>query len=212
MRILYFSKHVARVALGVAHGCWNIALANKCNDLDLRSKGKSHIAVHHVLGRAGNAGNECADSTTSLGFRGFLSEDNVPWPDGRFLAQRLLNIVHCFSRVCEVFVVSLLSWSWNSPWLCPVVLVDVFSVGHFVLSSQRRLFSYQKQTMKELMIENFWVTSPKNVGSFHHGQVHRPIAIQEANENSRCQGLEYTKNGPSSAHDAASYRLFNFIT
>ena len=40
------------------------------------------------------------------------------------------------------------------------------------------VFPYQKPTMKELMIENIWVTSPKNVGSFHHGQVHRPIAIQ----------------------------------
>ena len=102
MRILYDSKHVARVALGVAHGCWNTAWANKCNDLDLRSKGKSNIAVHHVLGHAGNAGNECADSTTSLGLRGFVSEDNVPWPDRRFVAQRLLNVFHCLYRVAEV--------------------------------------------------------------------------------------------------------------
>ena len=142
MRILYDSKHVARVALGVAHGCWNIALANKCNDLDLRSKGKSHIAVHHVLGHAGNAANECAERTASLGLRGFVSEDNTPWPDRRFVAERLLNVFHCLSRVAEVFILSLLSCSWNSPWLCLVVLVDVLSVGHFVLSSQLRFFSY----------------------------------------------------------------------
>ena len=59
-------------------------------------------AVHHVLGHAGNAGNECADSTTSLGLRGFVSEDNVPWPDRRFVAQRLLNVFHCLYRVAEV--------------------------------------------------------------------------------------------------------------
>ena len=111
---------------------------NKCNDLDVRSKGKSHIAVHHVLGHAGNAGNECADSTTSLGLRGFVSEDNVPWPDRRFVAQRLLNVFHCLPVLLRFCIVSLLSCSWNSNWLCLVVLVDVFSVGHFVLSSQRR--------------------------------------------------------------------------
>ena len=102
MRILYDSKHVTRVALRVAHGCWNIALANKCKDLDLRSKGKSHIAVHHVLGHAGNAGNECADSTTSLGLRGFVSEGNVPWSVRRYVAQLLLNVFQFLSRVAEV--------------------------------------------------------------------------------------------------------------
>ena len=100
MRILYDSKHAARVAPGVARARRNIALANKCNDLVLRWKGKFHT-VHHVFGHAGNAGNECADSAASLGLRGFVSEDNVPsfWPDRRFFVQRVLDVLHCLSRV-----------------------------------------------------------------------------------------------------------------
>ena len=97
---------------------------------------------------------------------------------------------------------SLLSCSWNSPWLCPVVLVDV---GHFVLSSQRR-FVVPEADNERADDRNIWVTSPKNVGSFHHGQVHRPIAIQEAMRIPDFK-VGVTKNGPCSAHDAASYRL-----
>ena len=46
----------------------------KCNELVLRSKGRSHITVHRVFSHAGNAENECADIAASLGMKGFVSE------------------------------------------------------------------------------------------------------------------------------------------
>ena len=78
VRILYDPTHAARVALGVAHARNNIALANRCNDFVFRSKGKFHVAVHHVFGHAGNAWNGCADCAASLGSRGLVSHDNLP--------------------------------------------------------------------------------------------------------------------------------------
>ena len=78
MRILNDSKHAARVALGVAHACRNIALASKCNELILRSKDKIYVSIHHVFGHAGNAGNECADIAASCGMHGLISDCNVP--------------------------------------------------------------------------------------------------------------------------------------
>ena len=45
VRILYDSKHAARVTFGVTHGQRNIALAQKCNELVLRTKGRLHISV-----------------------------------------------------------------------------------------------------------------------------------------------------------------------
>ena len=56
MRILYDSKHAARVVLGVAHARRNKSLASRCNDLVLRSKDEFYILIHHVCGRTGNAG------------------------------------------------------------------------------------------------------------------------------------------------------------
>ena len=41
VRILYDSKHAARVALGVAHARRNIALAHKCNELGRNANFKS---------------------------------------------------------------------------------------------------------------------------------------------------------------------------
>ena len=72
----------------------------------------------------------------------------------------------------------------------------VSSLWAILFSHLSGVLSYQKQTMKEPMMGNIWVTSPKNVGSFHHGQVHKPIAIQRGDENSRFQGWsnkEWTK-------------------
>ena len=66
VRNSYDSKHAARVALCVHHARKNIALANRCNDLFLRSKGKFHVTVHHVFGHAGTARNECAVCAVSL--------------------------------------------------------------------------------------------------------------------------------------------------
>ena len=88
----------------LAHARKNITLANRCNDLVLRSKGTFHITVHHVFGHAGNAGNECADCAASFGLRGHVSRDNIPslWPDRRLLIHPLLSVLHCLSRVAEV--------------------------------------------------------------------------------------------------------------
>ena len=68
VHILHDSKHAARVVLGVAHGKKNIALANKCNDLVLRSKGRFRMSVHHVFRHAGNAKNERADTAAGTTF------------------------------------------------------------------------------------------------------------------------------------------------
>ena len=77
MRILYDSKHAARMALGVARAKRNIDLKS-CNDLLLRAKNRIFASVHHVFGHAGNAGNECADIAASFGTSGFISERNTP--------------------------------------------------------------------------------------------------------------------------------------
>ena len=102
VRILYNSKHVARVAFGVAHaGGRNIALANRCIDLFFRSKGKFHVTIHRVFG---NIGNGCADCAASQGLRGLVSQDNLPsfWSDRRLLIDPLLSAPHCLSHVPEV--------------------------------------------------------------------------------------------------------------
>ena len=57
VRILFECKHAARVALGVAHVERNIALANTCNDIVSRSKGRFLISVNHAFIHASNAGN-----------------------------------------------------------------------------------------------------------------------------------------------------------
>ena len=61
------SKHALAsfVTIGVAHQL-------KCN---------FHVSAHHVFGHSGN---ECADTATSLGIRGLISENNVPF----FLPER----------------------------------------------------------------------------------------------------------------------------
>ena len=51
VRILYFSKHVARVDLGDAHARRKIALANVCNVLVLRFKDRLGITGHHLSSR-----------------------------------------------------------------------------------------------------------------------------------------------------------------
>ena len=78
LRILFRSKHAARVTLGVAHAKKNIALARRCNELLCRLKCNVHLSAHHVFRHAGNAGNECAGAAPSLGMRYFISENNVP--------------------------------------------------------------------------------------------------------------------------------------
>ena len=71
VRILHDSKHAARVTLGVAHAQRNIALAQKYNELVLRSKGM-RISSHHVFSHAVNTGNECVVIAASLpGHEGF---------------------------------------------------------------------------------------------------------------------------------------------
>ena len=76
----------------------NIALANKCNDLVLRSIKRFYISVHRVSGHAGNAGHECADIAAYLG-----TECNVPSfsHTREFSLQRLLNAPHGLSRIAE---------------------------------------------------------------------------------------------------------------
>ena len=90
-RILYESKHAARMALGLALAKKNINLANRCDDLLLRTKNKIFISVHHVYGPAGNAGNECADIAVSFGTSGFISECDTPawWLTRQFQVQEL---------------------------------------------------------------------------------------------------------------------------
>ena len=51
VRILYYSKHVARVDLGDAHARRKIVLANVCNDLVLLFKGRWGITGHHFSSR-----------------------------------------------------------------------------------------------------------------------------------------------------------------
>ena len=67
-------------------------------------RANSTLAVHHVCGPAGNAGNECEDCAASLGLRGFVSHDNIPslGPDSRLLLHPLLSVPHCLSRFAEV--------------------------------------------------------------------------------------------------------------
>ena len=81
------------------------AVASCEGQIDLRSKGKFHITIHHISGHAENAGNECVDGAASLALKGLVSEDNVPslWLDRRILAQRLLNAHYCLSRIAEQF-------------------------------------------------------------------------------------------------------------
>ena len=104
LRILFDSKHAARVTLGVAHAQRNIALARRCNELLLRLKCNFHISAHHVFSDAGNAGNQCADVAASPGMRSFISENNVPvlWPERGFFAQRLYEIPHRLTQIGEV--------------------------------------------------------------------------------------------------------------
>ena len=68
------------------------------------ARANSTLAVHHVCGPAGNAGNECADCAASMGLRGFVSHDNIPspGPDSRLLLHPLSSVPHCLSRVAEV--------------------------------------------------------------------------------------------------------------
>ena len=42
----------------------------------------------------------------SLGMKGFISECNVPlfWPTRLFYVRRLLNALHCLSRVAETLL------------------------------------------------------------------------------------------------------------
>ena len=51
MRILYDSKHAARVTIGIAHAKINIALARTCNELLFQLKCNFHVSAHHVFGR-----------------------------------------------------------------------------------------------------------------------------------------------------------------
>ena len=64
-RILYDSKHVVCVAIGVAHVWRNIAFVRICNELLFQLKCNIHVSVH-VFGHASDAGDECVD-TASLG-------------------------------------------------------------------------------------------------------------------------------------------------
>ena len=118
MRIVYDSKHAARVALGVAHARRNKSLASRCNDLVLLSKDKYHISMHHVFGHAGNAGNDCADIAASFGTNGFTSECNVPsfWPSRHFSCKVFLNVHHCLSAlhstICALQKCSHINGAW----------------------------------------------------------------------------------------------------
>ena len=78
VRILLECKHAAGVAVGVVHVGRNIALANTCNDLVLRSRGRFHISVHLAFVHASNAGKECADIAASWGMK--VSSLNVTVP------------------------------------------------------------------------------------------------------------------------------------
>ena len=102
-RIIFDSKHAARVTLGVAHAKRNIELARRCNELLVRLKCNIHVSAHHVFGHAGNAGNECAD-VASLGMRGFISENNVPlfWPERDLSVLRLFEVPHRLTQIAEV--------------------------------------------------------------------------------------------------------------
>ena len=103
VRILYHSKHAVRVTIGVAHAKKNIALARTCNELLLRLKCNFHVPAHLVVGHAGIAGNECADTATSLGMRRFISENNVPnfWSERCLFVQRLFEVPLCLTQIAE---------------------------------------------------------------------------------------------------------------
>ena len=70
--------HAARDALVVTHARKNTALANKSDDLVLRSNGIFYVSVHHVFCHAGNAGNECADIAAFLGMKVMFSVPMFP--------------------------------------------------------------------------------------------------------------------------------------
>ena len=61
--------------------------------------------------------------------------------------------------------------------------------------------------MKELVIENIMGLISEKCRKFPPWPGAQARRNSRGDENSRYQGLEYTKNGPSSAHDAAIYRL-----
>ena len=65
-RILYDSKHVVCVAIGVAHVWRNIAFVRICNEFLFQLKCNNHVSAH-VFGHAGDAGDECVDTAASLG-------------------------------------------------------------------------------------------------------------------------------------------------
>ena len=76
LRILFDSKHAARVTPGVAHAKSYIALPRRCSELLVRLKCNIHAFCPSFFYKslAGNAGNECADVAASLGMRGFISD------------------------------------------------------------------------------------------------------------------------------------------
>ena len=102
-RILYDSKHVVCVTIGVVRVWRNIALVRICNELLFQLKCNIHVSAH-VFGHAGDAGDECVDTAASLGMTGVSSENNVPkfWSKRVFSVQRLFEIPHRISRFAEV--------------------------------------------------------------------------------------------------------------
>ena len=104
VRILYDSKHAARVALGVLHARKNNALAHICNDLFASQKAGSKLLFTMSLATQAMLGTNAKIVRPLLGLRGLVSQDNLPsfWPDRRLLIHSLLSVPHCFSCVSEV--------------------------------------------------------------------------------------------------------------
>ena len=57
LRILFDSKHAARVTIGTGHAIRNVAFTRTCNEIMLRVKCKIYVSAHHLYGHAGNTGN-----------------------------------------------------------------------------------------------------------------------------------------------------------
>ena len=116
VRFSFYSKHAASVTLGVAHARRNIARARMCHMLLMRSRHRFHTSFHDVFIHVGNAGNECADSATSLGMRGLVSVSNVPsfWPKGVFRVQHLFLRSLTASRRSQKFSIFKYACSWGN--------------------------------------------------------------------------------------------------
>ena len=105
-RILYDSKDVARVALGVAHARRNIALANKCTTLfcgPMANPTPLFITFSAMLATLGTKVPTVLPPWVS---EALFLKITFPflWPDRRFLVHRLLTVAHCLSRVTEVVI------------------------------------------------------------------------------------------------------------